>query len=126
EEQLQMGMSLYQTMFAIFMILGPVIGTFVFQQFGIHVSIAITGVMFILSAAALTFLPADKKVGKQEGTTTIKEELMQGFNYVRKNRFLTILGGNFFMAGLGIGVIQPLGIFIVTEQLQMDKEFLQW
>ncbi|COG20149.1 Uncharacterised protein [Streptococcus pneumoniae] len=29
-------------------------------------------------------------------------------------------------AGLGIGLIQPLGIFIVTEQLGLSKESLQW
>ncbi|MCH1624280.1 MFS transporter [Fredinandcohnia sp. SECRCQ15] len=123
--QMQMGMSLYQTMFAIFMILGPVIGTFFFQQFGIHISIAITGVMFLLSAAALTFLPKDR-IETKEVESTVKEELIQGFKYVRNSRFLTILGGNFLMAGLGIGLIQPLGIFIVTEQLHLEKEFLQW
>ena len=32
-ELVQMGMSLYQTVFALFMILGPVLGTFVFQRF---------------------------------------------------------------------------------------------
>ncbi|OAS88318.1 MULTISPECIES: MFS transporter [Metabacillus] len=126
EKQLQMGMSIYQTMFALFMIIGPVIGTVVFQQYGIEVSIAITGVMFLLSAVALMFLPADKLVEKTDEQTTVLEEFVQGFKYVMKNRFLTILGANFFVAGLAVGLIQPLGIFIVTEQLQMDKEFVQW
>ncbi|TXC89312.1 MFS transporter [Metabacillus litoralis] len=126
EEQLQMGMSIYQTMIALFMILGPVIGAFVFQQYGIELSIAITGVMFILSALALTFLPRDREVEKKEIPTTVKEEFIQGFKYVVNNKFLRLLGANFFVAGLAIGLIQPLGIFIVTEQLQMDKEFVQW
>ncbi|MBM7585613.1 MFS family permease [Bacillus pakistanensis] len=126
KEQLQMGMSIYQTMFAIFMIIGPIIGTFVFQQYGIYLSIAITGVMFLLSAGALLFLPADKTEEEKEEKTTLLQELGQGFKYVKNNRFLTILGGNFLVAGLAIGLIQPLGIFIVTEQLGMPKEFLQW
>jgi MFS family permease len=126
EEQLQMGMSIYQTMFALFMIIGPVIGTVVFQQYGIELSIAITGVMFLFSAVALMFLPADKVVEKTSEQTTVLQEFVQGFKYVMKNRFLTILGANFFVAGLAIGLIQPLGIFIVTEQLQMEKEFIQW
>jgi MFS transporter, DHA3 family, macrolide efflux protein len=126
EAQLQMGMSIYQTMFALFMIIGPVIGTVVFQQFGIEVSIAITGVMFLFSAVALMFLPADKVEEKTSEQTTVVAEFVQGFKYVLKNRFLTLLGVNFFAAGLAIGLIQPLGIFIVTEQLQMDKEFIQW
>ncbi|QGQ44204.1 MFS transporter [Metabacillus sediminilitoris] len=126
EAQLQMGMSIYQTMFALFMIIGPVIGTVVFQQFGIEVSIAITGVMFLFSAVALMFLPADKTMEKTTEQTTVVTEFVQGFKYVLKNKFLTLLGANFFVAGLAIGLIQPLGIFIVTEKLQMNKEFIQW
>lgn len=126
EAQLQMGMSIYQTMFALFMIIGPVIGTIIYGNFGITISIAITGVMFLLSALALMFLPADKVVEASLEKTTVIQELVQGFKYVVSNRFLTILGANFFVAGLAIGLIQPLGIFIVTQQLHMDKEFLQW
>ncbi|RSK26649.1 MFS transporter [Bacillus sp. HMF5848] len=125
KEQVQMGMSIYQTMFALFMILGPVIGTFVFQQYGIYVSLAITTVMFLLSAVALLFLPKDKLEPKED-ETTVWEELLQGIRYVKRSKFLTILGGNFFVAGLALGLIQPLGIFIVTERLGLEKEFLQW
>ena len=58
-ELIQPAMSIYQTIFAIFMVLGPVIGTVIFQQFGIEVSIAITGVAFLLSAAILSLIPKD-------------------------------------------------------------------
>ncbi|MTH52918.1 MFS transporter [Bacillus mangrovi] len=124
-EQMQMGMSIYQTMFAVFMILGPILGTFVYQQFGIFVSIGITGIMFLLSAAVLFFLPADKETEKQE-KTTIFQELASGFRYVFKNRTFVILSGNFIAAGLGVGLTQPLAIFIVTEKLGMQSSFLQW
>jgi sugar phosphate permease len=72
------------------------------------------------------FLPADKIMEKTTEQTTVVTEFVQGFKYVLKNKFLTLLGANFFVAGLAIGLIQPLGIFIVTEQLQMNKEFIQW
>ena len=55
EEQIQTGMSVYQTVFAVFMVFGPILGTFAFQSFGIEVSIAITGLAFLLSAGALAF-----------------------------------------------------------------------
>ncbi|MFL6560007.1 MAG: MFS transporter, partial [Bacillus sp. (in: firmicutes)] len=51
EELIQMGMSMYQTVFALFMILGPIIGTFVYQHYGISVAIATMGIAFMLSAA---------------------------------------------------------------------------
>lgn len=48
------------------MILGPIMGTFVYYHFGIEVAIAIMGVCFVLSALVLTFLPADRKMKKEQ------------------------------------------------------------
>jgi len=126
EEQMQVGMSVYQTVFAIFMVLGPILGTFAFQAFGINLSIAITGTAFLLSAAALTFLPSDRKMEEENGTTSLLSEMKSGVKYVLGKKELSLLGLCFLAAGLGIGFIQPLSIFLVTEQLGLAKENLQW
>lgn len=126
EQLIQMGMSMYQTIFAIFMILGPVIGTFVFQTFGIKTSIAITGTAFIISAGILTFLPADRREAKSHAAGNLKAEMLEGFSYVWNSKVLSKLGGAFVAAGLGLGLINPLMIFIVTERLGLAKENLQW
>jgi DHA3 family macrolide efflux protein-like MFS transporter len=126
EELIQMGMSMYQTIFALFMILGPVLGTFVYQQFGIDVAIAIMGVAFLLSAAILFLLPADYEVEEKTEETTITQEMKAGFKYVWNSRPLTLLGGSFAAAGLALGLTQPLAVFLVTEQLGLPKEQLQW
>ncbi|MFL7939171.1 MFS transporter (plasmid) [Priestia megaterium] len=126
EEQMQVGMSVYQTVFAIFMVLGPILGTFVFQAFGISLSIAITGTAFLLSALALTFLPSDRKMEEENATTSLLSEMKSGIKYVLGKKELSLLGLCFLAAGLGIGFIQPLSIFLVTEQLGLAKENLQW
>ncbi|OCT15009.1 MFS transporter [Paenibacillus pectinilyticus] len=127
ESQMQMGMSMFQSMMAIFMILGPILGSFVYYHFGIEIAVAIMGVCFLLSALVLTFLPADRKEEKLETRTThIFAEMGQGFRYVRRNKMLVILGACFAVAGLAMGLISPLGIFLVTEHLGMAKENLQW
>lgn len=126
EEQMQVGMSVYQTVFAIFMVLGPILGTFAFQAFGINLSIAITGTAFLLSAAALTFLPSDRKIEEESGNTSLLSEMKSGIRYVLGRKELSLLGLCFLAAGLGIGFIQPLSIFLVTEQLGLAKENLQW
>ncbi|GFZ83378.1 MFS transporter [Paenibacillus marchantiophytorum] len=128
DSQMQMGMSLYQSMMAIFMILGPIMGTFVYYHFGIEIAVAIMGVCFLLSALMLMFLPADRKVekGAEPRTTHIWAEMGQGFRYVLKNRMLVTLGGCFAVAGLAIGLISPLGLYVVTENLGLPKENLQW
>jgi MFS transporter, DHA3 family, macrolide efflux protein len=126
DQLMQAGMSIYQTLFAVFMILGPMIGTFVFKQYGISISISITGLAFLLSACTLTFLPADRSSDRKEEPTSVFSEMKLGVRYVLKSKVLTLLGGCFLAAGLGLGLIQPLGIFIVTERLGLSATYLQW
>ncbi|WP_088041415.1 MFS transporter [Bacillus sp. EAC] len=125
-EQMQAGMSIFQTMMAIFMILGPVLGTFVFQQAGIYISMSIVGIAFLLSAVVLTKLPKDQIEEKAEKTTSLWEEMKLGFKYVWSRKILVTLGGVFTAAGLGLGFIHPLAIFLVTERLGLEKDYLQW
>ena len=126
EDQMQAGMSIYQTLFAVFMIFGPVLGTFVYQTFGISAAIGIMGVAFLLSAAVLFFLPPERVEEKNEQATTLLQEMGNGIRYVLGNPVLTKLGFCFLAAGLSIGMIQPMGIFLVTERLGLPKESLQW
>ncbi|MFT9846240.1 MFS transporter [Aneurinibacillus sp. REN35] len=125
-EQMQAGMSMYQTMFTIFMILGPMLGTFVFQTFGINIAIAIMGIAFLLSAGVLLFLPPDHLPDTEKPKDTLRQDMASGIRYVLSKKVLTLLGLCFMAAGLGLGLIQPLSIFLVTERLGLDKEFLQW
>ncbi|WP_040206018.1 MFS transporter [Neobacillus jeddahensis] len=126
EELIQMGMSIYQTIFALFMILGPVLGTFVYQRFGIDVAIAVMGVAFLLSAGILFMLPKDYELEESTEQTTLMQEMKAGFKYVWNSRALRLLGGSFAAAGLALGLTQPLAVFLVTEQLGLPKEELQW
>ncbi|TCP59189.1 putative MFS family arabinose efflux permease [Tumebacillus sp. BK434] len=126
EQQMQMGMAMFQTMMSIFMIIGPFLGTLVYQNFGINVSIGIMGIAFLLSAGVLTFIPADKKEVVENKGTSIFTEMKEGFRYVMAKPVLKILGGNFAAAGLALGIMQPLTIFLVTENLGMPKENVQW
>lgn len=125
-EKLQMGMAMFQTLMAIFMIIGPMMGTLVYQRFGINIAIGVMGVAFLLSAAVLTFLPTDEKEENKELQANFWQELSDGFRYVWERKVLTILGGVFAIAGLAVGIIQPLGIFIIMERLGLPKENLQW
>ncbi|MDR3596341.1 MFS transporter [Clostridium sp.] len=125
EDYMQTGMAIFQTLMSIFMIIGPMLGTIVFQKFGINISISIMGIAFFLSALVLTLLPADKIIEREKITTNFWEELKEGFNYVWQERALTILGSVFAAAGLAVGIVQPLGIFIIVERLGLPKENLQ-
>ncbi len=126
ESQLQAAISLYQTLFALFMVAGPVMGTFVYQHFGIEVSMALTVAAFLLTAATLAFIPSDRaeNEGKQAGS--LQREMIEGVRYVLASKPLTLLGVCFLAAGLGLGLIQPLTVLLVTDRLGLPKESLQW
>ncbi|WP_373871414.1 MULTISPECIES: MFS transporter [Paenibacillus] len=126
-EMMQAGMSIFQTMVALFMVLGPVIGTMIFQHYGITTSLVLTGLAFVLSAISLTFLPGDSREDEAKGKASrVWDELGAGLRYVMKSKLLKSLGGCFAFAGLAIGMIQPMGAFLVTERLGLPKENLSY
>ena len=127
EQQLQPVMSMFQTLMAIFMVIGPTIGTYVYQSYGIYVAIAVMGAMFLLSASALFFLPKDEvTIDEASADKSFTRELKEGFRYVFDRKVLKTLGGTFALAGLGVGLTQPLTVFVAIDNLGMDKNFLQW
>ncbi len=127
EEQLQQGMALFQSLMAIFMVLGPMLGTFTYSTFGLKTSIAVMGVAFLLSALILVRLPKDKEELRPEVVKgQFRKEFNEGFRYVWQSPVLRTLGAVFILAGLAVGIAQALGLFIVTERLGQPKEFLQY
>ena len=125
-EQLQSVMAMFQSLMAIFMVIGPIIGTLVYQKFGIYTSIGVMGVMFLLSAAVLMFLPKDIEKEKTDVKPDFKRELADGFRYVLNHTVLKSMGAIFAACGLAVGLIQPLAIFVAIENLGMVKEFIKW
>ncbi len=126
EDQLQTGMSLFQSVMAVFTLIGPVLGTLFYYQFGVEIAIGMVSICFLLSAAVLSMLPADAKHDKMKLSNSMRTEMAQGLNYIKDKRILLLLGTCFCFTGLGVGFIQPLGIFLITERLGLPKDYLQW
>ncbi|MFD1957722.1 MFS transporter [Paenibacillus thailandensis] len=126
EQQLQQAMAIFQSLIAIFMVLGPMLGTFVYNRLGLETSIGIMGVAFLLSAAVLFRLPKDNLEQSAQGKGQFWSEFAEGFRYVWNSRVLRMLGVVFVVAGLAVGVAQALNLFVVTERLGRDEEFLQY
>lgn len=125
-EQLQSVMALSQSLVAIFTIVGPMIGVFIFMQFGIQVSLMLTFLFFLISATILSLLPRDTEEVKQQNAGSFIAEMKAGIGYVWSNRSLRTLSATFAASGLAAGMIQPLMIFITIENLGQDKSFMQW
>jgi predicted MFS family arabinose efflux permease len=125
-EQLQGVMAMSQTLVAVFMVLGPVIGTFIFIKFGINVSLILTAAMFLGSSLVLSSLPRDVEEARSGNTGNFVKEMTDGLRYIGANKSLRTLGLTFSAVGLASGLTQPLQIFLVIENLGRDKPFLQW
>jgi len=128
DEDAQSCMSLLQTITSVFMVLGPILGTLMYQQFGIEVSILTTGACFLLSAFALVLVPSDHRQSKNReiNISSLLREMVDGIRYVFANKLILQLTLCFTLVGLGVGLISPLSIFLVTEQLNLPAEALQW
>ncbi|MCH5583586.1 MFS transporter [Shimazuella sp. AN120528] len=127
EHQLQQMMALFQSLMATFSILGPMLGTFCYSNFGLEISIMVMGIVFLFSALVLIRLPKDKiKAASKMEKNQFRREFMEGFRYVWKSPLLRTLGVTFALAGLAVGMIQALNLFIVTERLGQSKDFLQY
>jgi len=128
EEDAQSCMSLLQTITSVFMVLGPIFGTLAYERFGIEVSILATSACFFLSAFFLFFIPSDKRhPNHQEAQPfSLLREMVDGIRFVFLNKLLLNLSICFALVGLGVGLISPLSIFLVTEQLELPAEALKW
>ncbi|MFC5773914.1 MFS transporter [Ectobacillus antri] len=114
-----------QSLQAIFLIAGPVIGTLVYTKLGVMTSLYSLTVLFLLSALLLTRLPKwqrDEEIIAQGLLADIKA----GWKYVYTAKSLRYMSISFAFVGLGVGLIQPLEVFLVTERLQLNKEAVQY
>lgn len=125
-EQLQGVMAMSQTLVAVFTVLGPVIGTFIFIQFGIKASLILTAGLFLGSSLVLASLPRDAEEPKSGDTGGFMKELTAGLRYIGSSPSLSTLCLTFSVVGLASGLTQPLQIFLVIEKLGQEKPFLQW
>ncbi|CAG7626390.1 MFS transporter [Paenibacillus allorhizosphaerae] len=127
EQQMQQGMALFQSLMAIFLVLGPMLGTYVYTNLGLEISIAFMGCIFLLSALVLVRLPKDKDEPRTEaGKGQFRKEFIEGFRYVWQSQVLRVLGLAFILAGLAVGLAHTLNLFIVTEKLGKPEQFLQY
>jgi MFS family permease len=125
EEQVPAAIGLTQSMSSLFLILGPVAGTAIYQWAGLQASLIALPILFLLSALVLSFLPGDK-AAKPQQPASLQDDLREGIGFVRSESGLKRLFLAFLLIGLGSGLTQPLEIFIVTERLGLSPDQVQW
>ncbi|OMF56258.1 MFS transporter [Paenibacillus sp. FSL R5-0766] len=123
-EHLQSAIAITQSGQSLFLILGPIVGTFIYTAMGIQASMYALLILFLISALLLTFLPKDAT--QRETNTSLLADIREGWQYVARSQSLKMLSLVFICIGLSAGLISPLGIFLITERLGLEATSLQF
>lgn len=124
EEHMRTAIAITQSLQSLFLIVGPIIGTFIYTVLGIEASLYTLIVLFLLSPILLSFLPKDQEPeAKDESLFT---DIKEGWKYVYQSASLKWITLVFGLVGLSLGLINPLEIFIITERLGMEQTYLQY
>jgi len=127
DEHVPAAIGLTQSLSSLFLILGPVAGTAIYQWIGMTAVLAVLPALFLSSALVLSFLPRDEENPRERGEpTSLREDLRSGYRFLASDRGLRKLFVTFAIVGAASGLVQPLEIFVVTERLGLPKESLQW
>ena len=120
--------ALSQTSMSLFIILGPMVGTTIYQAFGLQASLISLLVLFGASAIVLMFLPSsvDEPSNNSESTGSFMKDMRAGFTYIGSSRLLKVPLVVDVLLALGSGLVQPLDIFVITERLQLAMSSVQW
>jgi len=123
--QVTNAMAVSQSSQSVFMIIGPVIGTLVYTTMGITGSLVLITALFLCSALVQFLLPSSPR-SSASSQSSILREMKEGLKYVATNRNLVIIACTFVFLGLGLGITQPLDVYIIVERLSLNKESLQF
>jgi len=115
-----------QSLMAIFTILGPILGTFIYTQLGLETSIWTLFVIFTIASGLQLFLPKTVKNKSKNETKLTLIDVKEGLIYVFKHNNLKFIACIFFIVGISFGITQPLDVFVIMERLGLPKETVQW
>lgn len=124
EEHVRVAIAITQSMQSLFLIVGPIIGTFIYTVLGIEASLYSLVALFLISPILLSFLPKDPEPeAKQE---SLLADIKEGWKYVYRSASLKWITVVFGLVGLALGLINPLEIFVITERLGLEQTHLQF
>lgn len=125
DEQVGAAVAISQSMGSIFLMIGPIIGTFFYESWGIYPSLLTMAGLFFVSALILVILPTSTASTPEEGGTLLSE-IKAGFTYVKERPSLRGIAFTLACLGLSAGIINSLEVFVVTDRLLLSKESIQW
>lgn len=125
EDQVPTAIGATQSLHALFLIGGPIVGTFVYRQLGLNASLGTLLILFAASALLLSLLPAGIRE-KASVKASMLREIREGWRYVAGHAVLRPLAIVFAVLGFAAGLVQPLEVFLITDRLGLEMETVQY
>lgn len=125
DAQVGIAIGITQGLMSVFLIVGPMIGTLIYTSLGIHYSMIALMILFAAAALIQFALPPSPR-DSSETSASVIHGMREGLVYVLNHRNLTVLAVVMALFGLGVGIIEPLDVYILMERLGLEKESLQW
>ncbi|WP_232277595.1 MFS transporter [Paenibacillus sp. 481] len=124
EKDISLAIGISQSLHSLFIMIGPLVGTFIYYNLGMTASLYCLVGLFALSFLCLSFLPAIKI--EQSERISLLHDIKEGWAYVYQSSALIKMSILFCLFGLGAGLMQPLEIFLITERLGLDQKMMQY
>lgn len=125
EEHTSTAMAISQSTSSLFTIVGPIIGTLIFTGLGITTALIVIAILFFCSSIIQFALPTFTR-NSPLTKFSLFQQVKEGFIYVKGNINLVIIACICLAVGIGQGIINPLGVYVIIERLGLDKENVQW
>jgi len=126
EQHVEAAIGFTQSMSALFMIIGPMVGTLVYTRLGIDWSLAALAFVFAAASAVQLLLPSTPRVQDGGPKTSPLKDVRDGFRYVTGHHTLKLAAAMFLLVGISSGIVAPLDVFVIMERLGLQKEAVQW
>ncbi|SFI99386.1 Major Facilitator Superfamily protein [Thermoflavimicrobium dichotomicum] len=123
-KNMNMVIGLNQSIPSIFLVIGPVIGTSLFLYLGIEACLILFGICFFISLLLAFLLPEIEKESANE-KQHVWLDMKEGLFYLKNNSNINVIPFVYFFLALGIGLVQPLDVFLIMDRLQLQKESIE-
>ena len=121
--------SLRQMSMSVLLLIGPMIGTFIYVQAGASLTLLGTVLLFVLAGGLIWSIRIEAQPGEQQeppkserAGSSMLQELVEGLRYLWNNRYVRPILYSNAMFGVVAGVMNVMDIFVITEFFNLPRE----
>lgn len=120
-ENLMQANSLGQTTFTLMHLIGPALGTGIYNLLGPLGAFVLDSASFFLSALCIAMIGVSGAVAVTQSRPSFRSEMAEGLRFGWQSKPIRVLLIAFVVLFLGAGAVNSMGIFIIRHGLGLDE-----